>query len=96
MENGTRVSAGWALWGKRPGASDDYSVLASSAEPLSPPEFASVLAHFAPGTPPAEERLPSSLPWIIISRMGVEDRQYLGMAIQKSTRDADAAGRRSR
>lgn len=93
MEGGARVSAGWALWGKHPGTNDDYSILASSAEPLSPPEFESVLAHFAPGTPPAEPGLPSSLPWVIISRMSIENRQYLGMAIQKSTRDADAAGR---
>jgi hypothetical protein len=93
MEGGTQVSAGWALWGKYPGTNDDYSVLASSAEPLSAPEFESVLAHFAPGTPPAEPGMPSSLPWIIISRMDIEGRQYLGMAIQKSTRDADAAGR---
>ena len=49
-----RSSVGWALWGKQPGTDRDYSVLASSNEPLSEAEFASVLGHFVPGTPPTD------------------------------------------
>jgi hypothetical protein len=93
MDTLANVNVGWALWGKHPGSNDDYSILASSAEPLSQPEFASVLAHFAPGTPPTEENLPSSLPWVIISRVGIEGRSYVGMAIQRSSKDVDGAGR---
>jgi hypothetical protein len=93
MATWAQISAGWALWGKHPGSDSDYSVLSSSTEPLSPPEFASVLAHFAPGTPPAEPNLPSSLPWVIISRVGIEERPYLGMAIQESTSEVDSTGR---
>lgn len=93
MDSQVHVGAGWALWGKHPGSNDDYSVLASSAEPLSAAEFASVLTHFAPGTPPAERGLPSSLPWVILSRFGIEERPYIGMAIQSPTDEADGAGR---
>jgi hypothetical protein len=93
METPASVHVGWALWGKQPGSSNDYSVLASSAEPLSQPEFASVLAHFAPGTPPTERDQPSSLPWVIISRVGVEGKSYVGMAIQRPSDDVDSVGR---
>ena len=54
MGNLVPVRGGWAIWSKRPGTRDDYSVLYSSAGPLSPAEFSSVLAHYAPGNPPAE------------------------------------------
>jgi hypothetical protein len=87
------VKVGWALWGKQPGSNNDYAVLASSAEPLSPPEFGGILAHFAPGTPPTENDLPSSLPWVVISRVGIENKLYVGMAIQESTSDVDGTGR---
>lgn len=93
MEAQAKVNVGWALWGKPPGSNSDYSVLAASAEPLSEAEFGSVLAHFAPGTPPTEDNLPSSLPWVIISRVGIEDRPYIGIAIQRSSKEADSVGR---
>jgi hypothetical protein len=93
MEAPVSVSAGWALWGKQAGSNSDYSVLASSAEPLSPAEFGSVLAHFAPGTPPTEDNLPGSLPWVVISRVGIEGRSYIGIAIQRSGKDVDSVGR---
>ncbi len=88
-----RVSAAWALWGKPPRSNSDYSVLASSAQPLSKPEFASVLTYFAPGTPRAERRLPSSLPWVTLSRVGVDKELYVGIAIQEPTDQVDGAGR---
>jgi hypothetical protein len=93
LDDRVTVQVGWALWGKPPGSNSDYSVLAASAEPLSQAEFGSVLAHFAPGTPPTEAGLPSSLPWVIISRVGIEDRPYIGMAIQRSSKEVDSVGR---
>ena len=54
MGDPVSVSVGWALWGKQPGAVREYSLLASSAEPLDEAEFANVLTHFMPGTPSAE------------------------------------------
>lgn len=93
MNDEVHLSAGWALWGKHPGSNSDYSILTSSSEPLTQPEFASVLTHFAPGNPPTERGLPSSLPWVIISRVGIEGQPYVGMAIQKSTDEVDSAGR---
>jgi hypothetical protein len=97
------VSVGWALWGKHPGAVREYSVLASSAEPLSQAEFGSVLTHFRPGTPstepgspgtkPNEPDPPGSPPWVTISRVGVADRVYLGISIQDSTAELDGIGR---
>jgi hypothetical protein len=93
MEAPVSLSAGWALWGKQAGSNSDYSVLASSLEPLSQTEFGSVLAHFAPGTPPTEDNLPSSLPWVVISRVGIEGSSYIGIAIQRSSKEVDSVGR---
>ena len=93
MANTVPVSVGWALWGKRPGTSQDYSVLASSAEPLSEQEFASVLTHFVPGTPPTEPGRPDSLPWVTLSRVGVAQQVYLGISIENATDTVDGTGR---
>ena len=87
------VHAGWAIWSKHPGTRDDYSVLVSSAGPLSTAEFTSVLAHFAPGNPPAERDTPASLPWVTLSRVGVAEQTYLGVSLQVPTEHVDATGR---
>ena len=87
------IEAGWALWGKNQGTRIDYSVLACSSEPLSEAEFASVLTHFVAGTPPAERDRPDSLPWVIISRVGIADHVYVGISVQAPAGTTDAAGR---
>jgi len=96
MADPVPVSVGWALWGKQQGTRNDYSILASSAEPLSELEFTSVLTHFVAGTPPTTERgRPESLPWVTISRVGKADQRYLGISIQDLAGTVDAAGRPS-
>ena len=96
MEAPVPVSVGWALWGKHPGTTRDYSVLASSNEPLSEAEFASVLGHFVPGTPPIEDTgRPGSLPWVTISRVGVANQAYLGISVVVPSDVVDATGRRA-
>src|SRR5260370_11788626 len=87
------VNAGWAIWSKHPGSRDDYSVLASSTGPLSTAEFTRVLNHFAPGSPPAESGTPASLPWVMLSRVGVADQTYLGASLQVPTDYVDGTGR---
>jgi hypothetical protein len=87
------VQAGWAIWSKHPGTRDDYSVLHSSAGPLSKAEFSSVLAHFAPGNPPPGVGTPSSLPWVTFNRVGVAEKTYLGASVQSPTEHVDATGR---
>ena len=87
------VHAGWAIWSKQPGTREDYSVLASSDGPLSTAEFTRVLMHFAAGNPPAESGTPASLPWVVLSRVGVADRTYLGIAVQVPTDYVDGTGR---
>ena len=87
------VHAGWAIWSKQPGTRDDYSVLASSDGPLSPAEFIRVLTHFAAGNPPAESGTPASLPWVVLSRVGVADRTYLGVSVQVPADYVDGTGR---
>ncbi len=87
------VQAGWAIWSKHPGAHADYAVLDSSTGPLSTAEFSSVLAHFAPGNPPAERDTPASLPWVMLSRVGVDEKTYLGVSRQVPTEYVDATGR---
>src|SRR5260370_19671103 len=87
------VNAGWAIWSKHPGSRDDYSVLASSTGPLSTAEFTRVLNHFAPGSPPAESGTPASLPWVMLSRVGVADQTYLGASLQVPTDYVDGTGK---
>lgn len=93
MSGQVPVTAGWAIRSKRPGSRDDYSVLDSSAGPLSAAEFGHVLAHFAPGNPPAESGTPASLPWVTLSRVGVGEETYLGVSLQVPTEDVDSTGR---
>lgn len=93
MADPVRVRAGWAVWSKRQGSRDDYSVLAASAEPLSKSEAERVLAHFAPGNPPAESGTTSSLPWIMLSRVGVADTPYVGVSVQEPAGYVDGTGR---
>lgn len=93
MSDPVPVHAGWAIWSKHPGTHDDYSVLASSAGPLSTAEFTRVLTHFAPGNPPAETGAPASLPWVMLSRVGVADQTYLGASVQVPTNHVDGTGR---
>jgi hypothetical protein len=87
------VQAGWAIWSKRPGTRDDFSVLAASAGPLSSGEFAQLLAHFAPGNASAEPDTPASLPWVTLSRFAISDELYLGISVQTPTEDRDGTGR---
>lgn len=93
MAGPVRVRAGWAIWSKRQGSRDDYSVLAASAEPFSTSEVERVLAHFAPGNPPAESGTSSSLPWVMLSRVGVADKPYVGVSVQETTDYVDGTGR---
>lgn len=93
MGETVRVPAGWAIWSKHAGTRDDYAVLASSAGPLSAAEFSRVLAHFAPGNPPADSGTPASLPWVMLSRVGIAGQTYLGASLQVPTQDVDATGR---
>ncbi len=93
MDAQVPVDAGWALWGKQQGTRIDYSVLACSTEPLSETEFNHVLTHFVAGTPSAEPHRPDSLPWVIVSRVGVGEQVYVGISIQDLAGTRDAAGR---
>jgi hypothetical protein len=87
------VQAAWALWSKRPGTRDDYSVLAASAGLFSPGEFTQLLKYFTAGNPSAESDTPASLPWVVLSRVGVNDQLYLGISVQVPTGDKDGTGR---
>ena len=93
MGEPVNVPGGWAIWSKHAGTRDDYAVLASSTGPLSAAEFGRVLAHFAPGNPPAETGRPDSLPWVMLSRVGIAGQTYLGASLQVPTADVDATGR---
>jgi hypothetical protein len=88
-----QLAAGWAVWGKRPGSGDDYRVLESSSEPVDAQDFARILAHFEPGTPPTEAGRPDSLPWVTVSWMSLSEQPYVGMALQEATEDVDRVGR---
>ncbi|MFC6880234.1 MULTISPECIES: hypothetical protein [Actinomadura] len=87
------MTAGWALFGKRPGSSDDYGVLTSSREPFTPAGFTRILRRYAVGTPPAHRSGEDALPWVTISWVGEAPDRYLGMAIQDWSDHRDGAGR---
>jgi hypothetical protein len=93
MRGAIRVHVGWALWGKRPGSGEDYSVLDSSDEPFSRAEFGQILTHFTPGVPSAADRGPGALPWVTISRVGLSGDTYLGVTVQTATSTVDPVGR---
>jgi hypothetical protein len=93
MTEPVMVTAGWALAGKIPGASDDYSVLASSAKPFSRAEFTVILAEFTAGTPSTRETGSAALPWVTVSWVGTGPDLNLGIAIQDATDKVDSAGR---
>jgi hypothetical protein len=97
-----QLDAHWALYGKRPGSREDYNVLAAS--PLfSHDEFASIISHFSPGTPPtrrssedeslSHHRNVGELPWIVLNWAGRDDELHLGLAIQRATTEVDGVGR---
>ncbi len=89
-----KLSAGWAIWGKRPGTSGDYGVIEFSKEPgLHDYQYDEIVRYFSVGTPPTGRDLAGSLPWVTISTMTVNELRYVGMAIKEPTADVDAAGR---
>lgn len=88
-----QINADWALWSKRPGTHDDYSVLASSKGTFSRADFSAILSRFAPGTPSTNTSGAAALPWMTVSWVGVNDHLHLGVAIQKATGQSDAVNR---
>ncbi|GAA1592453.1 hypothetical protein GCM10009678_88340 [Actinomadura kijaniata] len=88
-----RVTAGWALFGKRPGSSDDYGVLNCSREPFRAAEFEAILRRYALGTPPVHREGEDALPWVAVSWVGKAPNRYLGMSIQRWSDHRDGAGR---
>lgn len=93
MSGPVPVDAGWAVWGKRPGTNEDYSILSAGSQPLSRAEYASIVAHFTPGNPPAGRGRPGSLPWVTFSVAGVDGRPYLGISVQDLVSQVDGVGR---
>ncbi|HEX4829694.1 MAG TPA: hypothetical protein VH478_01200 [Trebonia sp.] len=51
------------------------------------------MRHFAPGNPTEEADTPGSLPWVILSRVGVRDELCVGISVQTPTPDKDGTGR---
>ncbi|WP_067460668.1 hypothetical protein [Actinomadura macra] len=88
-----QVTAGWALFGKRPGSSDDYGVLNSSREPFTQAGFGRILRRYGLGTPPAHRTGEGALPWVTISWVGEAPDRYLGMSIEDWTEHRDGSGR---
>ncbi|OHV39892.1 hypothetical protein BCD49_09900 [Pseudofrankia sp. EUN1h] len=64
-----RVAAGWAVYGKQAGASDDYAVQRASNAYFSRADYDSILRRFGPGTPPPRASRPgaAALPWATVS-----------------------------
>lgn len=84
-----RIEAEWALWSKRPGERDDYSVLGCSHGRYQSTQFKEIIERFTPGTPDE----PEALPRVTLSWVGASDDIHLGLAIQTWTGDKDGVGR---
>lgn len=87
------MEAGWALWSRKPGSRDDYSVLACSSAPFTRGEFSTIITRFAAGTPDARSGGPGELPWVTLSWVGVGAGLHLGIAITDDTGQVDGVGR---
>lgn len=87
------VEAGWALWSKKPGSHDDYSVLACSSAPFTRGDFGKIITRFAAGTPDTRSSGPGALPWVTLSWVGVDKGLQLGIAVTEDTGQVDGAGR---
>ncbi|WP_157433069.1 hypothetical protein [Actinomadura rifamycini] len=88
-----RVTAGWALVGKRPGSSDDYGVLNFSREPYDRASYGKILHRYALGTPPAHTAGEGALPWVAVSWVGEQPDRYLGISVETWSEHRDGAGR---
>jgi hypothetical protein len=82
-----RVTAEWAVWGKRPQGGTS-SILTCSDGPLGPEAFTAILTRYSPGTP-------DELPQVTISWAGSAENAHIVMAIQNWSDEPDKAGRRS-
>lgn len=87
------MRAGWALWSKKPGSRDDYSVLACSFAPFTRADFTTIITRFSAGTPDTRSSGPGALPWVTLSWVGTDDRLQLGIAVTDGTGQVDGVGR---
>lgn len=87
------MRAGWALWSKKPGSRDDYSVLACSSAPFTRADFTTIITRFSAGTPDSRSSGPGALPWVTLSWVGTDDRLQLGIAVTDATGQVDGVGR---
>ena len=93
MADMVTVRAGWALWAKRPGTRQDYSVLACSPETFSRTDFAAIIARFAVGSPDVNAAGPAALPWATVSWVGVDGDPQLGISVTSDSGQVDGVGR---
>lgn len=93
MTDPVLAQAQWAVWSKLPGTRDDYAVLAASSGLFSRSEFDRLVKVFTPGNPTAEPGTAGSLPWVILSRVGVSGELYLAVSVQEATAGKDGIGR---
>ncbi|MEU9889528.1 hypothetical protein [Sphaerisporangium sp. NPDC051011] len=82
-----RITAEWALWGKRPGTADGDDVLACSDGRFDRDDFGEIIARYTPGAP-------ANLPRVTISWVnGHGDTPHVGMAVQEWSAERDGMGR---
>jgi hypothetical protein len=87
------LRAGWALWGKRPGGREDYSVLGCSPGPFRRAEFEAIITQFTVGSPDVTAVGAAALPWVTVSWVGVDDDPHLGISVTSHTGQVDGFGR---
>ncbi|MGI5324862.1 hypothetical protein [Actinomadura nitritigenes] len=85
LGNTVRLPLRWAVWGKR-SADLDYSVQATSGQPLSRRLIEEVMHRYATGTP-------DELPTVTISWFVLGQETYIGLALQEWTQERDRVGR---
>ena len=94
MTSTAPVGAEWALYGKRPGSSSDFRVIAAGGEVLKPAHFDRIIVAFSPGNPPPMGTVsPAALPWVSFTAIALEGRDYLVVLVRDWTDVQDSANR---
>ncbi|WP_248960070.1 hypothetical protein [Sphaerisporangium perillae] len=81
-----RVTAEWAVWGRRPGTRDGDEILAFSQGRFSRDDYGEIIARYATGAP-------VNLPQVTMSWVGGGASAHIGLAVQSWSGKRDGLGR---
>lgn len=94
MTTPAELAAGWALFGKRPGSAQDYSVIATSGWPLAAANYEKAIRRYLPGQAPTPDGTPANaFPWVTFTFLRLGGHLYRAAAVSDWSGDVDRTGR---